>query len=111
MDQSVLIATTFDRLEELRAKWECIEWPRIDGELDYYTCVMRNRAEIVKPYAVLVESDAEPAAAAAGRIEDITLPARVRIPDDTEAESSFRHCRGGGGGRWVEPGRSRTTAK
>lgn len=77
MDQSVLIATTFDRLEELRAKWECIEWPRLDGELDYYTCVMRNRAEILKPYAVLVESHAEPAAAAAARIERISLPTRL----------------------------------
>ena len=73
----VLVASSFDQLEALRAKWERIEWPRLDGELDYYTCVMRNRTEILKPYAVLVESNAEPGAAVAARIESISLPTRL----------------------------------
>ena len=72
----VSVARTLDELEGLRASWGAVPWGRVDGDLDFYRCVITSRAQIQRPHAILLEEDGRTTAALAGWIEDVPLPSR-----------------------------------
>jgi CelD/BcsL family acetyltransferase involved in cellulose biosynthesis len=65
-----------EELESVREAWSGLGFGHIDADIDYLQAVVATRAEVVRPYVVLVERDGEPDGMLVGRLEDRVLPAR-----------------------------------
>ena len=74
---TVRVARSFEEAEELRPAWERLQNNHVTSDIDFVLTYCRHTQGIIRPHIVLLEENGEPVALAAGRLEDITLPARL----------------------------------
>jgi CelD/BcsL family acetyltransferase involved in cellulose biosynthesis len=71
------VARSFEEVEELRPAWERLQNDHLTSDIDFVLTYCRHTPGVVRPHAVVLEDGGEPVALAAGRIEEIQLPARL----------------------------------
>lgn len=74
---TVRVARSFEEAEELRPAWERLQNNYVTSDIDFVLTYCRHTQGIIRPHIVLLEENGEPVALAAGRLEDINLPARL----------------------------------
>jgi CelD/BcsL family acetyltransferase involved in cellulose biosynthesis len=76
-DLTVHVARTVEEVEELRPVWQSLEGQRFTSDIDVFLTVVRHAPGVVRPHVVVFEQAGEPVSLVAGRLEDVTLPARL----------------------------------
>jgi CelD/BcsL family acetyltransferase involved in cellulose biosynthesis len=74
---TVQVARSFEDVEELHPAWEQLQNDRVTSDIDFVLTYCRHTPGVVRPHAVLLEEDGAPIALAAGRLEEIQLPAKL----------------------------------
>jgi CelD/BcsL family acetyltransferase involved in cellulose biosynthesis len=74
---TVQAARTVERVEELRPVWQSLEGQRFTSDIDVFLTVVRHAPGVVRPHVVVFEQAGDPVSLVAGRLEDVTLPARL----------------------------------
>ena len=69
----VELARTLEELERLRPAWEELPWQRDEAAYDYFVTRLRNRPDVIGPFAAVVTYNGRPVAGLAGRIESRRL--------------------------------------
>jgi len=73
---TVHVARGSGELDALRPLWATVAWPRVEADLDFFPLTL-DAATGAESRAILVERDGIVVAAAIGRLERATLPAKV----------------------------------
>ncbi len=72
----VHVARGSGELDAFRGLWDTVAWPRVEADLDFFPLTL-DASTGAEPLAVIVEQDGRVGAAAIGRLERATLPAKV----------------------------------
>jgi CelD/BcsL family acetyltransferase involved in cellulose biosynthesis len=73
----ITTARSVEELDALAEIWDRMPGHEVTADREHFLTVLRLRPEAVRPHVVLLEREGEPVALAAGRIEDIRLPAKI----------------------------------
>jgi len=74
---SVSVARSLEELESLLPAWERLRGYHVTADPEHYRAVLGALPDGARPHVVLVEHGGEPVALALGRVEEVTLPARL----------------------------------
>ncbi len=73
MPYETRIARTLQEVDDLRSLWDGVPWQREEAEREYFVTRVRERQDVIGPFAVLVEEGGEARAGLAGRLESRRL--------------------------------------
>ncbi|MGH3013112.1 MAG: GNAT family N-acetyltransferase, partial [Gaiellaceae bacterium] len=76
-DRSVRVARTQEEVESLRPVWDSLQAPRFTSDIDVFLTVVRHAPGVVRPHVLVLEEAGEPVSLVVGRLEEVTLPARL----------------------------------
>jgi hypothetical protein len=76
-DRSVRVARTPEEVESLRPVWESLQGPYFTSDIDVFLTVVRHAPGVVRPHVLVLERAGEPVSLVVGRLEEVTLPARL----------------------------------
>ena len=74
---SVSVARSLEELESLLPAWERLRGYHVTADPEHYRAVLGALPDGARPHVILVEHGGEPVALALGRVEEVTLPARL----------------------------------
>ncbi len=74
---SIEVARSREEVLELRPAWELLQSPFVTSDLDFVLTYVRHAPTAVRPHAVVVGDEQGPFALACGRVEDLSLPAKL----------------------------------
>jgi CelD/BcsL family acetyltransferase involved in cellulose biosynthesis len=75
--RTVVIARTFEQIEEIRPAWQVFDLPTVHHDIDFFLAKLRSRPAVVRPHVILVRCDGEPEAIAIGRLESDSLQCKL----------------------------------
>jgi Acetyltransferase (GNAT) domain len=74
---SVRVARSQEEVESLRQVWQSLQGQYFTSDIDVFLTVVRHAPGVVRPHALVLEQAGEPVSLVVGRLEDVTLPARL----------------------------------
>jgi Acetyltransferase (GNAT) domain len=70
------VLRTLEEIECLRGTWTALQW-HPNAELDFYSLILRARAEVLRPYVIVVSRNSKPVTLVAGRVEENRLEIKI----------------------------------
>lgn len=75
--EHVVVATTPEAVEALRAVWATVPITDIDSDIDYFLTVVREATQVIRPHVVYLRTEDGRHLIAVARLENLPLPFRL----------------------------------
>jgi len=72
----IRVITTLEEVEQIRCLWSTMQW-HPNGDIDFYSLIVKSRPEVVTPYVLLLSQNGEPVSLIAGRVENSHLEIKI----------------------------------